>query len=171
MLLVNRFVQLIENHAESLSQKWIDEVRSNPLTVGYSGRSREELHDAVFSRFRKLGEWVEKHEGLEKEIAVHFREIGKARSQAGIKSSEMVYSLILERDMLLKYVQDEGIITVGIDLNRALQFTEQLNYFYDKAIYFALVGYEQVACTTTVEKEESEFDKTVDGFKHWLVRE
>ena len=87
MLLVNRFVQLIENHAESLSQKWIDEVRSNPLTLGYSGRSREELHDAVFSRFRKLGEWVEKHEGLEKEIAVHFREIGKARSQSGIKSS------------------------------------------------------------------------------------
>ena len=171
MLLVNRFVQLIENHAESLSQKWIDEVRSNPLTLGYSGRSREELHDAVFSRFRKLGEWVEKHEGLEKEIAVHFREIGKARSQSGIKSSEMVYSLIIERDMLLKYVQDEGIITAGIDLNRALQFTEQLNYFYDKAIYFALVGYEQVACTTTVEKEESEFDKTVDGFKHWLVRE
>ena len=83
----------------------------------------------------------------------------------------MVYSLIIERDMLLKYVQDEGIITAGIDLNRALQFTEQLNYFYDKAIYFALVGYEQVACTTTVEKEESEFDKTVDGFKHWLVRE
>lgn len=171
MLLVNRFIRLIEDHAESLSQKWVDEVRSNSLTEGYRKYSRQELHDIVFSRFRQLGQWVEKHEGLVRDIANNFRQIGRERSAAGIRSSEMVYSLIIERDMLLRYVQDEGMITEGLDLNRALQFTEQVNYFYDKAIYFALVGYEQVVCRTTEEKAESEFDKTVEGFKHWLVRE
>ncbi|MEC9487733.1 MAG: hypothetical protein UMU76_09625 [Prosthecochloris sp.] len=171
MLLVNRFIRLIEDHAESLSLKWVDEVRSNPLTEGYTKYSRQELHDIVFSRFRKLGEWVEQHEGPEHDIARNFREIGKERCGAGIRSSEMVYSFMIERDMLLRYVQDEGVITEGIDLNRALQFTERLNFFYDKAIYFALVGYEQVACNVPGDKEESEFEKTVDGFKHWLVKE
>ncbi len=172
MLLINRFINLIEDHAESLSLKWVDEVRTNSLTESYSRFSRQELHDIVFDRFRKLGKWIKKQENIDKEIARHFCDIGKARAEAGIKSSEMVYSLILERDMLLDYVKDEGIVTEGIDLNRAIQFSDQLNYFYDKAIYFSLVGYENVknVCEKTT-LGEGEFEKTVEGFKHWLIRE
>ncbi|WP_294344760.1 RsbRD N-terminal domain-containing protein [Prosthecochloris sp.] len=171
MLLINRFTGLIEDHAESLSLKWVEEVRSNSLTGGYANLSKKDLHDSVYGRFRKLGTWVAKQENIDEEIARNFCEIGEARAQAGIKSSEMVYSLILERDMLFQYIKEQGIITEGIDLNRALQFGEQLNYFYDKAMYFALVGYEQVACSSRTTDGDSEFKKTVEGFKHWLIRE
>jgi len=171
MLLINRFIGLIEDHAESLSLKWVAEVQSNALTRGYSRFSKKELHDLVYSRFRRLGEWVAKQENIDKEIALNFREKGKARAEAGIKSSEMIYALILERDMLFAYVKEHGIVTEGIDLNRAIQFSEQLNYFYDKAIYFALVGYEQVICVCPTSEDENEFNKTLEGFKHWLIRE
>ncbi|MBC8523886.1 MAG: hypothetical protein ISR54_08800 [Chlorobium phaeobacteroides] len=171
MLLINRFIGLIEDHAESLSLTWVDEVRSNTLTSGYSKYSRKELHDIVYSRFRRLGKWVAKRENIDKEIALNFREMGKERAEAGIKSSEMIYSIILERDMLFAYVKEHGIVTEGIDLNRAIQFSEQLNYFYDKAIYFALVGYEQVLCVCPTSGDENEFNKTLEGFKHWLIRE
>lgn len=171
MLLINRFIGLIEDHAESLSLKWVEEVRSNSLTSGYTKFSKKELHDIVFNRFRRLGKWVAKQENIDKEIARDFCEMGQARAQAGIKSSEMVYSLILERDMLFKYIKDQGIITEGIDLNRAIQFGEQLSYFYDKAIYFALVGYERVICSAKGTGEDNEFEKTLQGFKRWLIRE
>lgn len=172
MLLINRFIALIEDHAESLSLKWVEEVRSNPLTGGYAKCTKKELHDIVFDRFRRLGKWVAKQENIDKEIALSFREIGESRAKAGIiKSSEMVYSLILERDMLFKYIKDQGIVTEGIDLNRALQFGEQLNYFYDKAIYFALVGYERFASSGKGAGEDNEFEKTLQGFKRWLIRE
>lgn len=171
MLLINRFIGLIEDHAESLSLKWVEEVRSNSLTSGYKRFSKKELHDVVFARFRKLGTWVAKQENIDKEIARNFCEMGEARAQAGIRSSEMVYSLILERDMLVQYIKDQGIVTEGIDLNRVIQFGEQLNYFYDKAVYFALVGYERVICSAKASGGGSEFDKTVEGFKHWLIRE
>lgn len=171
MLLINRFIGLIEDHAESLSLKWVEEVRSNSLTSGYTRFSKKELHDIVFARFRKLGDWIAKQQNIDSEIARNFREIGEARAQAGIKSSEMVYALILERDMLIQYTKEQGIVTEGIDLNRVIQFGEQLNFFYDKAIYFSLVGYERVVCSTESSGEESEFEKTVDGFKRWLIRE
>lgn len=171
MLLINRFIGLIENHAESLSLKWVEEVRSNSLTSGYAKFSKKELHDIVFDRFRKLGNWVAKQENIDKEIARNFCEIGELRAQAGIKSSEMVYALMLERDMLIQYTEDEGIVTAGIDLNRVIQFGKQLNFFYDKAIYFALVGYEQVICSAKEPGGENEFEKTVEGFKRWLIRE
>jgi hypothetical protein len=169
MLLINRFIRLIEDHAESLSLKWVQEIRTNPLTEGYAKASREELHDLVYGRFRTLGQWVGKKEGRDKEIAQAFYEIGVQQANAGIKASEMVYSFMLERDLLWTYILDEGIVTEGIDLNRAIEFSNQLNYFYEKAIYFSLVGYEDRMATKPEGSDEAAFHKTFEGFKHWIV--
>ncbi len=171
MLLINRFIGLIEDHAESLSLRWVNEVRTNSLTRGYAKLSKNELHDIVFTRFRRLGKWIEKREGLEKDIAENFCKIGRSRAQSGIVSSEVVYSLILEKDILWHYIQNEGIINEGIDMNRALQFIDRLNYFYDKAIYFCLVGYENAHLDEDKVKQEGVFEKTFEGFKHWIIRE
>ncbi len=171
MLLINRFIKLIEDHAESLSLKWVEEVRTNALTSGYSKLSKKELHDNVFDRFRRLGKWVAQQENIDKDIAMDFCRMGEEKACSSIKSSEMVYALILERDMLFTYVKEEGVITEGIDLNRAIQFGEQLNFFYDKAIYFALVGYERASCKADGDGGENEFQKTMEGFKRWFIRE
>lgn len=171
MLLINRFISLIEDHAESLSMKWVQDVRTNHLTEGYSVYTRDALHDIVYTRIRKLGEWIEKNEGRDRLIAQHFCEIGAVRATSGIKASEMVYSLMLERDLLWHYILDEGIVTEGVDLNRAIEFSNRLNYFYEKAIYFALVGHEKEQSCTPDMKEEGFFDKIFEGFKHWLIVE
>ena len=76
MLLINRFIRLIEDHAESLSLQWVKNVRNNPLTAGYSKLSKEALHDIVYSRFRQLGQWLGKQEGRDREIAEQFCDIG-----------------------------------------------------------------------------------------------
>jgi hypothetical protein len=169
MLLINRFIRLVEDHAESLSLKWVESVRSNSLTAGYGKLSKELLHDSVYSRFRKLGEWIGKKEGRDRDIAQQFCDIGLQWAKSGINAAEMVYSLMLERDLLWNYILDEGIITEGIDLNRAIEFSHQLNYFYDKAIYFTLVGHESHEASGSVIRDEGVFDKIFEGFKHWIV--
>ena len=76
---------------------------------------------------------------------------------------------MLERDLLWSYLLDEGIVTEGIDLNRAIEFSHQLNYFYEKAIYFAIVGHEGQQCSSSDIKAHGVFDKIFEGFKHWIV--
>ena len=169
MLLINRFIRLIEDHAESLSLQWVQNVRNNPLTTGYARLSTEALHDIVYSRFRKLGQWIGKQEGRDREIAEQFCEIGVQSAKSGLKVSEMVYSFMLERDLLWSYLLDEGIVTEGVDLNRAIEFSHQLNYFYEKAIYFAIVGHEGQHLSSPDIKAQGVFDKIFEGFKHWIV--
>ena len=169
MLLINRFIRLIEDHAESLSLQWVKNVRNNPLTAGYSKLSKEALHDIVYSRFRQLGQWLGKQEGRDREIAEQFCDIGVQGAKSGLKVSEMVYSFMLERDLLWGYLLDEGIVTEGVDLNRAIEFSHQLNYFYEKAIYFAIVGYEGQQVSSPDIKAQGVFDKIFEGFKHWIV--
>jgi hypothetical protein len=171
MLLINRFIRLIENHAETLSAKWVEAVRTSPLTGGYAKLPKQELHDIVYSRFRKLGEWVEKKDGQDRQIAEHFLEIGALRAASAIKVSEMTYSLLLERDLIWRYILDEGIITEGIDLNRAIEFSHRLNHFYEKAVYFALVGHENHGAPEPRAKDEGFFESIFEGFRHWLVVE
>lgn len=171
MLLIKRFILLIENHAETLSGKWVDAVRRSPLTAGYAKLPKEELHDIVYGRFRRLGEWVEKKEGLDRQIAEHFLKVGAQRAEAGIRVSEMTYSLMLERDLIWRYILEEGIITEGIDLNRAIEFSHRLNHFYEKAVYFALVGHENHGVAEPRTKDEGFFESIFEGFRHWLVVE
>ncbi|MEI8186865.1 MAG: hypothetical protein WCG19_09230 [Chlorobiaceae bacterium] len=169
MLLINRFIRLIEDHAESLSLQWVKNVRNNPLTAGYGKLSKEYLHDIVYSRFRTLGQWLGKQEGRDRHIAEQFCEIGAQGAKSGLKISEMVYSFMLERDLLWNYLLDEGIVTEGVDLNRAIEFSHQLNYFYEKAIYFAIVGYEDQQLSSPDMQVQGVFDKIFEGFKHWIV--
>jgi hypothetical protein len=169
MLLINRFIRLIENHAETLAMQWVQNVRTNPLTNGYGKLSKEALHDIVYSRFRKLGEWIGGKEGRDKDIALQFRDVGIDAAKSGLKVSEMVYSFMLERDLLWSYILDEGIITEGVDLNRAIEFSHQLNYFYEKAIYFATVGHEGCHVSAEHAAPHTFFDQIFDGFKHWIV--
>jgi len=169
MLLINRFIRLIEDHAESLSLQWVENVRANPLTQGYNKLSREVLHDMVYSRFRKLGQWVGNQEGRDRDLAQRFCDIGSQSAMSGIKGSEMVYSFMLERDLLWRFILDEGILIEGIDLNRAIEFSHQLNYFYEKAIYFATVGHEGQHVAVNEAREQGFFDKIFEGFKQWIV--
>lgn len=169
MLLINRFIRLVEDHAESLSLKWVQDIRTNPLTEGYAKVSRDELHDLVYGRFRTLGQWIGKKEGRDRDIAQAFFEIGVQQADAAIKASEMVYGFMLERDLLWGYILDEGIVTEGIDLNRAIEFSNQLNYFYEKAIYFSLAGYEERLASRAEIPDAAAFHKTFEGFKHWIV--
>jgi len=170
MLLINRFIRLVEDHAESLSLKWVQDIRTNPLTEGYAKISRDTLHDMVYSRFRTLGQWIGKKEGRDRDIAQEFYKIGVQDADGGIRASEMVYSFMLERDLLWGYILDEGIVTEGIDLNRAIEFSNQLNYFYEKAVYFSLSGYEERMASKTGERDAADFHKTFEGFKHWIVK-
>jgi len=94
---------------------------------------------------------------------------GQERAASGIKVSEMVYSLMLERDMLWRYILDEGIVAEGIDLNRAIEFSGRLNYFYEKAVYFAVVGHENYTGPIDADRDEGFFDSIFEGFKHWIV--
>ncbi|MEI6758048.1 MAG: hypothetical protein FDX18_00150 [Chlorobium sp.] len=169
MLLINRFIRLIEDHAESLTLQCVQNLRTNPLTASYGKLTKEQLHDIVYSRFRKIGQWIGKQEGRDRDIAQEFCEIGAQGAKSGIKASEMIYSFMLERDLLWSYILDEGIVTEGIDLNRAIEFSHQLNYFYEKAIYFALVGHESQQVFSSETKDEGVFDKIFEGFKHWIV--
>lgn len=141
-MLYNRFIRLIENHAESLTKSWVQEVKTNEATKSYRNFSDATLHDSVYNIYSRLGYWLKKEESTLEDIAEYFVMLGREREKQGFKLSEVIYSIILARVELWNYVSNQGVIEDGMELQRALEFSQRLNYFFDKAIYFSTVGFE-----------------------------
>lgn len=171
-MLYNRFIRVIEDHAESLTRSWIREVKSNPSTKNYAKLSNEELHDSVYDIYRKLGHWIKKEESSLREIAEHFVKLGRLRAKEGFQLSEVIYGIILGRVELWRYIMNEGLVNDPIDLNRALDFFHRINYFFDKAVYFISVGFENTEVSEEeLSKEGGIFDKIFETFNIWLIKE
>ncbi len=171
-MLYNRFIRIIENHAESLTRNWIKEVKSNPGTKNYAKLSNDELHNIVYDVYKKLGHWITKDETLLKEICEYFITSARKLNKEGFPLNEVVYATILARVELWKYLMAQGMITDTVELNRALDFSQRINYFFDKAIYFSTIGYE----TSHVEEDELHkpngfFDKLFESFKILLIKD
>jgi len=143
-MLYNRLIRIIENHAESLTQSWIREVKTNEATKSYRNFPDSVLHDSVYDIYSRLSYWLKKEESTLEDIAEFFILLGRERAKQGFKLSEVIYSIILARVELWNYISNQGLFEDSMELHRALEFSQRLNYFYDKAIYFATVGFEPV---------------------------
>lgn len=172
MLLHDKFIALIETHAELLTRNWIREVKNNPLTPGYKNLSEDDLHFKVFDVYRRLSAWLPQEETVFREIAEHYMKLGRARAHEGVKLSEVLYATSLSKVELWKYIRSQGIINDAIDMYRALEFFRRIDSFYDRMIYFISTGYESAHMDEhEIFKKSGFFDKVADSFAHWFVKD
>lgn len=171
-MLYQKFIRLVEEHADDLIQKWIIEVRTNPSTHGYKDLPEEVLRDRVFDVYKKLGNWILDEDPNYRATANHFMKLGVERTEEGINVSEIIYAIILARVVLWKYVMDKVIITGALDLQHALDFYHKVNNFFDKAIYFIAAGVEKNKETNiTPAEKEDHIEKSVNAITKWFIKE
>jgi hypothetical protein len=170
-MLYEKFIRLVEDHAEKLTKEWIKEIKTNPSTVGYRKVDEGILGVRVYDVYRRLGEWIMKAEPNDPKTAEHFIKLGRERASEKLKNSEVIYALILARVVLWRYIVNQGVINSSIDLHQSLQFYQHVNNFFDKATYFVAVGYENVEKDDQEKLENDDFvAKAVQGVTSWFIK-
>jgi hypothetical protein len=71
-MLYDKFIRLVEDHAEELTKEWIKEIKSNPSTIGYRNIEDAILGARIFDVYRRLGEWVINADPNDPKTAEHF---------------------------------------------------------------------------------------------------
>jgi hypothetical protein len=170
-MLYEKFIRLVEDHAELLTQNWIKEVITNPSTAGYKNMSSELLGNRIFDVYNRLGNWLLSEDQSYYNIADHFMNLGKERAREGLKLSEVIYALILARVVLWKYVIDHGIISSSIELQQAFEFHQKVTNFFDKASYFVAVGYEKLNVKNEEKDNEDLVNKAIDAVTKWFIKD
>ena len=142
MLLAYRLVRLIETHADKLAETALARVEADPKTKDYRGRVPEEdFKAAVREIYSHLGEWVMGKS--EEDIATRYTEIGKRRAAQGVLLSELNWAIVLTRENLWEFLKSEDTLERPTEVFGELTLLQMLEQFFDRAIYYAAVGYEQ----------------------------
>jgi hypothetical protein len=136
-----RLVRLIEKHSESLSRGLSEELRKSDRTSDYRKIPIAEMQTAASEVYRHLAEWL--LQKTETDIAERFRYIAAQRAGEGVRLHQFVWALMLTRDYLWRFLRREAIADNIVELHGELELHRLLNQFFDRAIYYAIVGYEE----------------------------
>jgi len=150
-MLVPRLIELIETHADALTQEALKDFATNPRTPSFGLVARNELEARVFAMYHNLGKWITNQS--EDAVRAEYESWGAKRFRQGIPLSEIVYALILVKHHLRRFVRDHGLVefsgdrVVGGDMiGVQLYAIQDLNYmvgdFFDRAMYYLARGYE-----------------------------
>jgi hypothetical protein len=141
MMLAYRLVRLIETHSDKLADRLLLKVQASDKTSLFHTVPPEDFRSAVFEIYTHLGQWLLGKS--EADIARRYTEIGKRRSFQGVPLSQLMWAIVLTRENLWEYLKQEETLERPAEIFGELEMLELLEQFFDRAIYWAAVGYEQ----------------------------
>jgi len=142
MLLAYRLVRLIENHSEKLADSTLKRLKEDQKTRDYCSRvPAEDFRATIFEIYAHLGEWLMGKS--EDDIARRYTEIGRRRAEQGALLSELNWAIVLTRENLWEFLKTEDTLERPSEVFGELKLVQLLEQFFDRAIYYAAVGYEQ----------------------------
>ena len=136
-----KLVSLIEHHADQLSHKCADLIGSHPSTASYHSQDPDLIYRRVFRVYSQLGTWISRETSKE-DIARLYASLGARRREEGFELSEVVSALHMTRRVLWDHILDEGLLDSALNLHLALELYTLVVRFIDRAVLFAVIGYE-----------------------------
>lgn len=139
-MVTRKLVRMIESHCDALATGLAEKLHRSSRTAGFLVIPREELEHNTRELYRNFGDWLLSK--TEAEIELRFVEVGKRRYAQKVPLDDVVWGIILSKETLLGYLRRESLAEHALDLFNELEFMQLLDGFFDRAIYYAVRGYE-----------------------------
>jgi hypothetical protein len=134
--------KLIEKHCDELSDGLVERLYRSERTKAFRTIPRGDLRSYTHNLFSNLTEWLVNKS--DEEISADFISAGGRRHEQGVPMSELTWALLLSKDHLWRFLQSEHVVDGALQLFGTLEFLRQLDFFFERAIYYASIGHEQV---------------------------
>jgi len=141
MMLAYRLVRLIETHSDGLATGLLARVQSSEFTRDYCKVPSIDLQERVYEIYRHLGEWLLGKTDFD--IRERYMEIGARRALQQVPLSQVVWVIVLTKENLLDYLKNEAGMERPTEVFGELEMLQLLDQFFDRAIFYASMGYEQ----------------------------
>jgi len=140
-MLAMRLVKLIETHSEQLSRELSEKVWNSPRCSDLHKVPEAELEARTREIYRNLTDWLV-HK-TEADVERRYTELGETRAQQGVAYSHFIWAITATKEHMRAFVQREGLSESAMDLHGELELLHLLGQFFDRALYYAALGYER----------------------------
>lgn len=151
MMFSYRLVRLIESHADALADSLEERVKTSCQIGHFREIPAHELRERVYEIYRHLGEWLLGKNELD--IEHRYKEIGSRRARQRVPLSEVIQAIELTKENLWDFLKSEAVMDRAVEIMGELELLQMLEMFFDRAIYYAAVGYEDEVAQTSRHSE------------------
>jgi hypothetical protein len=141
MILTYKLVRLIETHADTLATSLVTKVHESPRLSEYRKVPAADLKSKVGEVYSHLGEWLLSRS--ESDIEQRYTQIGAQRALQGVPLSQLNWTIVLTKENLWEFLRHGPVAGDLAEVCGELEMLQLLDQFFDRAIYFAAVGYER----------------------------
>ncbi len=141
-LLSDELVNAVQINSKKIIDLWLNDISSNPSTKSYHGFDKKELLMPAMFIIGQFEAWLKGKKG-ESEMKTFYTGLGAQRKKEGIPVEDLVSSLSLLKKHIWMFTYSFGVWEKAVDIYRMFELGERLVYFFDKASYYTVMGYNQ----------------------------
>lgn len=135
-----KVVQHMKTNADRMSEGLLQKIRGSDRCGDLLEKvSREEHKRYAHQIYIDVTEWL----GNETDAVVEnkYAAMGMQRAQQGVPLTNVFWAVCIARDYLWDYIQQECLLEEPVEFWGGVKLLRSLNQFFDRALYFTLIGY------------------------------
>ncbi len=139
-LISDTLVQMVEEHAEEISRRWLEVVRGGATTPTYAALPPAMVQEKAIAALSKFCSWLSGEEHGD-EVAEFYLELGRQRREQGFGLQEVVSALTLLRREIWLFIGRHRALVDLMEVYRAMELSRRVVLFFDRALYHTARGY------------------------------
>ena len=137
-----KLVQHMKANGTRMSEAMIEKIRaSDKCTDLILKVPAEEQKRYALNIYSDLTSWLATE--TDSIIEERYVALGVRRAQQGVAFSDLFWAVCIAREHLWEYMQQECLLEEPVEFWGGVQLLRSLDQFFDRALYFALVGYQK----------------------------
>jgi hypothetical protein len=141
-ILAHRLMRMIETHSEALTESLEARIVKSERCADYRHVSSDELKTLVGGIYSQLGQWLVTK--TEQDIERRYMTIGTRRAEQCVPVSQLLWCIVLVKENLWEYLKDNETLENTTEIFGELELMQMVDQFFDRAMYYAVRGHEQV---------------------------
>lgn len=139
-MIAMKLVRLIEAHHEELAHSLMRRMEECSKCADLKKLvPRQELEMRYQEVYRHMSDWLLSK--TEHDIFSTYTALGKHRFDQGVPFQQFLWGITLVKENLWDFMQRESIDASAMALHGEFELLRMLDQFFDKALYYASLGY------------------------------
>ena len=136
-----RLVEMVEKNWESIADRVIERVHTDPQVPNYRALTDHELRYRARDLLSQLGHWLSRRD--EARLTQRYEALGRRRFDEGMPLHEVIYKLQLLKQGVLAHARDYHLELSAIQLYAEQEFLGSVDEFFDLIIFSVCKGHSE----------------------------
>ncbi|MFI5114051.1 MAG: hypothetical protein ACHP7J_02820 [Terriglobales bacterium] len=100
----------------------------------------QEIRERTYEVYRNLSDWLLTK--TEDDVELVYNRLGRRRAEQGVALSALCWGIMMIERNLWDFLELEGMREKPLEILGSLELLHLLDQFFEKAVYYAILGYE-----------------------------